>query len=137
MEVVLEVTARGAPLISILAGGLVAKTREVKNVTILDLEGKICRHSGNEPTLYQFVKAELDRGKRNFIFNFQNVKFVDSFGVGEVVASYISCRSLGGKLKLACLPKSSHLALDPRWYFGKEEVVFATVEAALESFGEA
>jgi len=127
-------------LISILAGGLIAKTREVKNVMILDLDGNICRHGGNEPTLHQFVKAELERGKRNFIFNLQNIKFVDSFGVGEILASYISCQSLGGKLRLACLPRKMRLILStiiitPPWSFGpREDGVYETVEAALESF---
>jgi anti-anti-sigma factor len=29
------------------------------------------------------------------------VEFIDSFGVGEILASYISTHNLGGKLKLA------------------------------------
>jgi anti-anti-sigma factor len=31
------------------------------------------------------------------------VKFIDSFGVGEILASYISTHNLGGKLKLVKL----------------------------------
>lgn len=130
-----------ASLINILAGGLVVKTKEIENVMILELEGEIRRGGGDEPTLHEFMKAELEKGKRNFILNLEHVKFIDSFGLGEILASSISVHNLGGKLKWACLPRKIHVifeatVISPPWYIWPEDgVPYDTVEAALESFG--
>jgi anti-anti-sigma regulatory factor len=66
---------------------MIINTREIGDVIIYDLKGRICRTASEEKTLHQFVKLDLDKGKRNFLFNFQNVEFIDSFGVGEILAS--------------------------------------------------
>jgi anti-anti-sigma factor len=75
-------------------------TREKDNVAVFDIEGEIKRTEVTDTTLHQAVKEKLNEGKRNILLNFHKVEFIDSFGVGEILASYISTHNLGGKLKL-------------------------------------
>lgn len=117
------------------------KTKEIENVMILELEGEIRRGGGDKPTLHQFMKAELEKGKRGFILNLEHVKFIDSFGLGEMMASFVSVLNFGGKLKWACLPEKIRMifevtVISPPWYFLPEDsILYDTVIAALESFG--
>ena len=79
--------------------------REKDNIVIFDIEGEIRRSDVTDVTLHQLVKDQLDVGKRNILLNFKDVEFIDSFGVGEILASYISTHNLGGKLKIAKISK--------------------------------
>jgi anti-anti-sigma factor len=84
---------------------MLIKTREANNVVIFDIEGEIRRSDGMQTTLHHLVKSHLDRGKRSVLLNLEGVEFIDSFGVGEILASYISTQNLGGKLKLCRISK--------------------------------
>jgi anti-anti-sigma factor len=75
----------------------------------------------------------LDSGKRNILLNFQNVDFIDSFGVGEILASYISTHNLGGKLKLAKISKKLFLVFQVTM-LTKVLEIFDEEEIALDSF---
>jgi len=79
---------------------MVITKREKNNIVIFDLEGEIRRSDTSDVSLHQFVKEQLDRGKRDILLNFDKVQFIDSFGIGEILASYISTQNIGGKLKL-------------------------------------
>ncbi len=83
------------------------KTRDVSDVVVFDIDGEIRRIDTleTEPTLHQLVKTHLDQGRRNILLNLENVEFVDSFGIGEILASFVSIQGLGGKLKLAGISK--------------------------------
>jgi anti-anti-sigma factor len=84
-------------------------------------------------TLHQLVKDQLDTGKRNILLNFRNVEFIDSFGVGEILASYISTHNLGGKLKIAKISKKLFLIFQVTM-LTKVLEIFEDEEVALESF---
>jgi anti-anti-sigma factor len=88
---------------------MVIHKREKNNVVIFDIEGEIKRSDITEVTLHQLVKEQLDLGKKHILLNFEKVEFIDSFGVGEILASYISTHNLGGKLKLARISKKLYL----------------------------
>jgi anti-anti-sigma factor len=60
------------------------------DVVIFDIEGEIKRSDITDVTLHQLVKEQLDSGRRKILLNFDRVEFIDSFGVGEILASYIS-----------------------------------------------
>jgi anti-anti-sigma factor len=79
------------------------------------------------------VKDQLDVGKRNILFNFKDVEFIDSFGVGEILASYISTHNLGGKLKIAKISKKLFLVFQVTM-LTKVLEIFDNEEVALESF---
>jgi anti-anti-sigma factor len=58
------------------------------------------------------VKNHIKEGQRNFLLNFGKIEFMDSMGVGELLASYKSIHDLGGKLKLLKLPPRIQLVFD-------------------------
>jgi anti-anti-sigma factor len=88
---------------------MVISKREKNNVVIFDIDGEIKRSDISDVTLHQLVKDQLDVGKKQILLNFEKVEFIDSFGVGEILASYISTHNLGGKLKLARISKKLFL----------------------------
>ncbi|HDZ27822.1 MAG TPA: anti-sigma factor antagonist [Candidatus Aminicenantes bacterium] len=108
-------------------------TREKTDIIIFDIEGEIRRSDITDITLHQLVKDQLDVGKRNILLNFQNVDFIDSFGVGEILASYISTHNLGGKLKLAKISKKLFLVFQVTM-LTKVLEIFDEEEIALDSF---
>ena len=109
------------------------KSREKNDVIIFDIEGEIRRSDITDITLHQMVKDQLDMGKRNILFNFKDVEFIDSFGVGEILASYISTHNLGGKLKIAKISKKLYLVFQVTM-LTKVLEIFDEEEVALESF---
>jgi len=109
------------------------KMREKGNVIIFDIEGEIRRSDRSETTVHEMVKNRLESGTRNILFNFEKVEFVDSFGVGEILASYISTQNLGGKLKLARISKKLYLVFQVTM-LTKVFEIFDSEESALKSF---
>jgi len=83
--------------------------REKNSIVIFDIEGEIRRSDITDVTLHQLVKEQLEAGKKQILLNFDKVEFIDSFGVGEILASYISTHNLGGQLKLARISKKLYL----------------------------
>jgi anti-sigma B factor antagonist len=112
---------------------MVIATREAQNVVIFDIDGEIRRMDTPETTLHQLVKAELEKGRRNILLNFAEVEFIDSFGVGEILASYISTQNLGGKLKLCRISKKLYLIFQVTMLVRVLEI-FDDCDNALKSF---
>jgi len=84
---------------------MVIGRREIGDVAVFDIEGEIRRSDSMDATLHQLVKARLESGRTDILLNFEKVDFIDSFGVGEILASYISTQNIGGRLKLAGISK--------------------------------
>jgi len=108
-------------------------TREKDDVIIFDIEGEIRRSDISDVTLHQLVKDQLDVGKRHILLNFKDVEFIDSFGVGEILASYISTHNLGGKLKIAKISKKLYLVFQVTM-LTKVLEIFDEEDNALDSF---
>lgn len=111
------------------------KTREKEDIVIFDVSGEIKRSDTIDVTLHQQVKDYLDAGKRNILFNFKDVEFIDSFGVGEILASYISTHNLGGKLKIARISKKLYLVFQVTMLTNVLDI-FDDEEIALASYKE-
>ena len=107
--------------------------REKSNVVIFDIEGEIRRSDLTDVTLHQLVKDQLDDGKRNILLNFRDVEFIDSFGVGEILASYISTHNLGGKLKIAKISKKLYIIFQVTM-LTKVFEIFDDEDMALDSY---
>ncbi|MGB7295980.1 MAG: STAS domain-containing protein [Candidatus Aminicenantales bacterium] len=106
--------------------------RNKNDVVIFDMEGEIRRSDVSEVTLHQLVKEHLDTGKRKIILNFDRVDFIDSFGVGEILASYISTHNLGGKLGLVKISQKLFLIFQVTM-LTKVLDIFDDEEAAMKS----
>ena len=74
-------------------------TRHVDGVTILDLSGRITLGEGSV-TLRDAVKEALAKGGKNILLNLENVDYIDSSGLGELVSAFTSVKNQGGELKL-------------------------------------
>ena len=76
--------------------------RDVNGVTVLDIEGRIVL--GEESNSFrEKVKSLLAAGKKKIILNLAQVGYIDSAGLGTLVATFHSARSQGATLKLTNL----------------------------------
>ncbi|MBM3295458.1 MAG: STAS domain-containing protein [Candidatus Aminicenantes bacterium] len=112
---------------------MIIHKRDKDSVVVFDIEGELKRSDIADVTLHQLVKGELDAGKRHILLNFEQVPFIDSFGVGEILASYISTHNLGGKLKLARISKKLFLIFQVTM-LTKVLDIFEEEDEALRSF---
>jgi anti-sigma B factor antagonist len=76
--------------------------REVSGVTVVDLDGRIVL--GEESNSFrERVKGLLASNHKKIVLNMANVTYIDSAGLGTLVATFHSARSQGGTLKLCNL----------------------------------
>lgn len=78
--------------------------RKVSDVTILDLTGKLTLGEGDE-RLKQAINTLLAAGAKKLVLNLENVPYIDSAGLGEVVRTHTTVSRQGGSLKLLNLTK--------------------------------
>jgi len=86
---------------------MTASTRQVGDVTIVDLSGKIKLGEGSS-ILRDAVKDLLGKDQKKILLNLADINYIDSSGIGELVAAYTSVRRQGGELKLLHLTKKVH-----------------------------
>ena len=76
-----------------------AGLRQAGEVAVLDLAGKITIGEG-DVVLRDRVHELLDAGKSKILLNLQGVTYMDSAGIGELVACYKRAREKGGSVRL-------------------------------------
>jgi anti-sigma B factor antagonist len=106
--------------------------RQVKDVTVFDLKGKILIGDSID-VLREAIKESLDRAEKNIILNFDSVPYLDSTGLGEVVRSYTSVKKEDGVIKIANLTDKVQDLLSVTKLITVFEV-FDTVDEAVDSF---
>lgn len=72
---------------------------EVGDIIVLHLQGRITLGEGTE-TLRKLIRGTLDDGRRKILLNMAEVYYIDSSGLGELIAAQTSAKQCGGKLKL-------------------------------------
>ncbi len=80
------------------------KERSVGDVVILELHGRITIGEGSVQ-LRDAVSQLLSGNRQHIILNLEDVSYVDSSGIGELVSRYTTTKNQGGQLKLLKLPK--------------------------------
>ena len=78
--------------------------RTLENVVVLDLKGKLTIGEGDE-LLKEKINNLLQQGHKNLLLNLEDVPYVDSAGLGEIVRTYTTVSRQGGTLKLVNLTK--------------------------------
>jgi anti-sigma B factor antagonist len=73
--------------------------RRSAGVTILDLKGKL-RVGGNAVALHRSIRSLVLEKNTQIILNLAGVTFIDSCGLGELVASQVSLENKAGEIKL-------------------------------------
>jgi anti-sigma B factor antagonist len=74
-------------------------TRQVSEVTILDLIGPLTQQEGSG-LLREAVRQLTSEGHRKILLNLDSVSEVDTSGIGELVSAFSTLRQHGGELKL-------------------------------------
>ena len=76
--------------------------REVDGVSVMALDGRIVL--GEESNaLREKIKSLLAEGKKKIVLNMDNVTFIDSAGLGTLVAAHHSVKSQAGSMRLCHL----------------------------------
>jgi anti-sigma B factor antagonist len=79
--------------------------RRAGDVTILDLKGKL-RVGGTAVALHKSIRCLIVEKKSRILLNLTGVTFIDSGGLGDLVASQVSIGNHGGEIKLVGLTDS-------------------------------
>ena len=108
--------------------------REVDGVTVVALDGRIVL--GEESNaLREKVKSLLAEGKKNIVLNMDNITFIDSAGLGTLVASHHTAKKEGSSLRLCHLGSKFQEVLQITKLLTVFEV-YDTEAAAVASFSK-
>lgn len=75
-------------------------TSEVYNAAVISFKGKL-RGGPDAQNFQDQISKYLEEGKKNIIIDMEDVKFVDSSGLGNIVRAFSTVKDAGGELKLA------------------------------------
>ena len=73
--------------------------RSEGDVSVVDLSGKITIGEG-DVVLRETIETLLKEGRSKIVLNLSRISYMDSAGIGELVACYKRSREKGGQLKL-------------------------------------
>ena len=110
-------------------------THKKGDVIIVDVSGRLTLGEGTS-ALRATMRELVEGGSRRIVLNMADVTYMDSSGLGELVAAYTTVTTAGGELKLLNLAKRVHELL----YITKLYTVFETFEdeaSAIASFSVA
>ena len=79
-------------------------TRQVNEVTVIDVSGRITLGEGSS-LLRDELRSLIGSNRRKILLNLADVSYVDSSGIGQLVAAFTTVSSQGGQLKLLNLTK--------------------------------
>ena len=76
--------------------------REVDGVSVVTLDGRIVL--GDESNALRVkLKSLIAEGKKQIVLNMDNIKYIDSSGLGTLVAAHWSAKTQGASLRLCHL----------------------------------
>ena len=78
--------------------------RTIGSVVVLDLNGKLVLGEGSG-TLKDKVQSVIFQGQKLVLLNLANVSYMDSAGLGELIAAHTTVTRQGGTIKVANLTK--------------------------------
>lgn len=74
--------------------------RDLGDVTVLDVSGRLTLSDGSGQ-LKDKVTSLVAAGRTNIVLNLANLSYMDSAGLGEMVACYTTATKSGGAVKIA------------------------------------
>ncbi|MGD0581193.1 MAG: STAS domain-containing protein [Bryobacteraceae bacterium] len=110
-------------------------THQRGEVIIVDASGRLTLGEGTS-TLRTKIRELVEGGSRRIVLNMADITYIDSSGLGELVAAYTTLTRARGELKLLNLAKRVHDLLK----ITKLYTVFETFEdeaSAADSFSVA
>ncbi|HTQ84743.1 MAG TPA: STAS domain-containing protein [Candidatus Solibacter sp.] len=83
---------------------LKCEVRQSGDVSILDLKGALSlgERPGMAGTMHLLdqVRGLVSSGKTNILLNFAGISLMDSSGIGQLIGTYTSARTHGGRIKI-------------------------------------
>ena len=76
-----------------------ANVRQSGDVAVVDLAGRITLGEGSG-MIRSTIKELLAAGRKNILLNLQDVTYIDSAGLGELVSAFASVSNASGNIKL-------------------------------------
>jgi anti-sigma B factor antagonist len=107
-------------------------TRQTDKIAIVDLKGAITV-AGGTGLLRNTIKDLIAAGRNSVLLNLRDLTYMDSAGMGELVAACTTLRSLCGDLKLAN-PQERVANLLRMTKLSAIFEIFANERTALQSF---
>jgi anti-sigma B factor antagonist len=106
--------------------------REVDGVSVVELDGRIVL--GEESNSFrEKLKSLVADGKKKIVLNMSEIKYIDSAGLGALVAAHISARNQGASVRLCHLGKKFHEVMQITKLLTVFDV-YDTEAAAISSF---
>jgi anti-sigma B factor antagonist len=108
--------------------------REVDGVSVVTLYGRIVFGEGSN-IVREKVKSLIGEGKKKIVLDMKNIDYIDSSGLGALVAAHLSANTEGAAIRLCNLGRKFSKALQ----LTKLTTVFqvySTEAAAVASFSE-
>jgi anti-sigma B factor antagonist len=81
------------------------KERQIGDVTILDLKGRV-RVGGATVALHKSFRSLVQEEKLLILLNLAGVTHIDSSGLGELISSHVTVFDKGGEIKLVHLTET-------------------------------
>jgi anti-sigma B factor antagonist len=107
---------------------------EVASVSVMALEGRIVM--GEESSYVgEKLKSLIEEGKKKIVLNMTNISYIDSAGVGTLVAAHISAKTQGASVRVCHLGRKFHEVLQIAKLLSVFDV-YDTEVAAVGSFEE-
>lgn len=78
-----------------------ATIRHVEGVSIIDVSGQLT--SFTQGALRRTVAGLLQEGRKHILLNLSGLDYLDSSGIGDLVANYLSVVKAGGEMKVVGL----------------------------------
>ena len=107
--------------------------KQIGNVSVVALKGRIVLGEGSS-SLRERLKNLVEDGKKKIVLNMANVTYIDSAGLGTLVAAHISAKKQGAALLLSDLGNKFHEVLQITRLLTIFNV-YPTEAEAISSFG--
>ncbi len=78
--------------------------RQVGDVTVIDVSGRVTIGEGSS-AIREAMRDLTTKGHKKIVLNLSDVSYIDSTGIGELVAGFTSAANAGGTVKLLGLTK--------------------------------
>ena len=105
---------------------------EVDGVSVVELDGRIVLGEESN-SLREKLKSLIAEGKKKIVLNMAEIKYIDSSGLGTLVAAHLSAKNQGASLRLCHLGNKFHEVLQMTKLLTVFDV-YDTEAAAVSSF---
>ena len=105
---------------------------EVDGVAVVELDGRIVLGEESN-SLREKLKGMVAAGKRKIVLNMAEITYIDSAGLGALVAAHVSAKTQGASVRLCNLGKKFHDVMQVTRLLTVFDV-YETQAAAVSSF---